>query len=326
MTKTHSNKPISLIHNYKTKSGKPITLGTGTGTKWQWLKKGRPDDEQDTLHQDLVDQLILALENGYNHIDTAEVYTTHSEVAAAVKQSGIPREDLWITTKYNPGFRTFVARSKTPTEFIDNALKELETDYVDLFLIHSPFFGEVISHGQTIESAWKELIAAKKAGKVREIGVSNFAVAHIEKAIKSSESKEYWPKVNQIEFHPYLQNQSKNIIDFSKENDILIEAYGPLTPLFRIKKDGVEIDDHPLKPLLAKLSEKYGKTDSQILLRYTLQKGILPITTSSKVERIKQSLDIYDFAISNEDFDEIETIGNSYPFRGFFDEEFKDFD
>ncbi|KAK6460174.1 Aldo/keto reductase [Scheffersomyces coipomensis] len=323
---TQFGKPISLIHNFTTKSGKAITLGTGTGTKWQWLKKGRPEDEQHTLHQDLVDQLVLALENGYNHIDTAEVYTTHPEVAAAVKQSGIKREDVFITTKYNPGFRTFVAASKSPTEFIDIALKELQTDYVDLFLIHSPFFGEVISHGQTIESAWKELIDAKKSGKVREIGVSNFAVPHIEKAIKVSESKEYQPKVNQIEFHPYLQNQTKDILKFAKENDILIEAYGPLTPLFRIKKDGKEVDDHPLKPVLAKLSEKYGKTDSQILLRYTLQKGILPITTSSKVERIRQSLDIYNFEISKEDVEEIESVGASYPFRGFFDEEFKDFD
>ncbi|KAK6454769.1 Aldo/keto reductase [Scheffersomyces xylosifermentans] len=316
-------KPVKLTQNFTTKSGIPITIGTGTGTKWQWLKKGRPEDQKDTLVTELVDQLLLALQNGYNHIDTAEVYTTHPEVAEAVKKSGIPREDLFITTKYSPGFRTFQALSKGPTDFIDTALKELQTDYVDLFLIHSPFFDEAVSRGQTLESSWAEVIEAKKAGKVREIGVSNYAKPHLEKIFKVAGSTEFYPKVNQIEFHPYLQNQSKDIVKFAQENDILIEAYGPLTPLFRIKKDGKDVEDHPLKPLLQELSEKYGKTDAQILLRYTLQKGILPITTSTKVERIKQSLEVYEFEITAEDVAKIDEVGASYPFRQFFDQEYK---
>lgn len=321
MTKSAS-KPVELTHNFTTKSGKPITLGTGTGTKWQWLKKGRPEEEQNTLTTELVDLILLALENGYNHIDTAEVYTTHPEVAAAVKKSGIAREDLFITTKYTPGFRTFPAISSGPTEFIDRALKELETDYVDLFLIHSPFFEEKVSRGQTLESAWAEVIDAKKAGKVRHIGVSNFSKEHLERTFKVAGNPDFYPKVNQIEFHPYLQNQSPGIIKFAQENDILIEAYGPLSTLFRIKQNGVDVEDHPLKELIPKLAEKYGKTDAQILLRYTLQKKILPITTSSKLDRIRQSLEVYNFEISDEDVAEIDKTGSSYHFRQFFVEEY----
>lgn len=309
---------VPLLHNYTTKSGKPITLGTGTGTKWQWLKKGRPEEEKDTLVPELVDQVLLALQNGFNHIDTAEVYTTHPEVAEAVKQSGIAREDLWITTKYALGFKNFPARSKNATEFIDRALKELNTDYIDLLLIHSPFYSPENSHGQNLESAWEHIIAAKKAGKVREIGVSNFAVPHIEEVLKATGGdKKYYPKVNQIEYHPYLPNQTKDIVEYARKNDILIEAYGPLTPLFRVEKDG-ETVDHPLPQLLHELAAKYNKTDSQILLRWTYQNGILPITTSSKKERIEQSLAVTSFELDQDDVDKIAAVGKTFAYRGFF--------
>ena len=87
-----------------TKSGKPLKIGTGTGTSWQWLKKGRPEAEQNEPLQELVDQIATSLQNGFRHIDTAEQYTTHPEVAAGIKKSDIPREDIWLTTKYAPGF------------------------------------------------------------------------------------------------------------------------------------------------------------------------------------------------------------------------------
>lgn len=322
MTKT----PVQLIRSFTTKSGKPLLLGTGSGTKWKDLKRTRKlEDPSLTVVQEVVEPIKLALDNGFYHIDTAEVYGTHDEVAEAIKQAGAKREDLWITTKYNPGFLKFKAQSQNPTEFLDRALEELNTDYIDLFLIHSPFFADDISHGQTIETAWEHLIAAKKAGKVREIGVSNFAIPHLKKTFKAAgyDSK-YYPVVNQIEFHPYLQNQSKGIYEFAQANDILLEAYGPLTPIFRINKKDHEVVDHPLTKLLPKLAAKYGRTDAQILLRYTLQKGILPITTSSNPERVKQSLEIYDFAIADEDIAEIDAVGSTFHYRAFFDFYFDD--
>ncbi|CUM63954.1 uncharacterized protein PRCAT00001542001 [Priceomyces carsonii] len=324
---TRANRTsIDLVRHFKTKSGTPITVGTGTGTKWQWKKKLRPEEERGTLDEELVEQLLLALKNGYNHIDTAEVYTTHPEVAAAIKRSGRKREDLWVTTKYGPGFKERLAESKGPEDFIDRSLKDLDNDYIDLVLIHFPFFNTELSHGQNIGSAWKELIKAKKDGKVRYIGVSNFAIPHLEETFKVSDSPEYYPVVNQIEFNPYLQNQSKDIVQYCRDHKILVEAYGPLTPLFRVKKDGVERNEHPLENLLPELAEKYHKTDSQILLAYTLQKGILPITTSSKEERIRQALEASTFSLDDSDVKEIDDVGSTFHFRSFFNNLFDDYE
>ncbi|EGW32665.1 conjugated polyketone reductase C2 [Spathaspora passalidarum NRRL Y-27907] len=286
---------------FKTKSGKTITIGTGTGTKW----KRNPADKQ--INQELVDQIVSTINLGFNHIDTAQVYNTHEEVGAALKKSGIAREDLWITDKYCPG-----RSDETPTDIIDLALEQFGTSYIDLFLIHHPFFDE--DNSVTLEQAWTELIQAKKDGKVREIGVSNFASVHLEKlfAISEKYGKEYVPRVNQIEFHPFLQNQSKDIVKYCHDHNILVEAYSPLAPLSRVG------NNNPLIQYLKPLEEKYGKTASQILLRYTLQKQILPITTSSQQSRMKQSLNIYDFELNDAEINEIDTIGQANPYRAFF--------
>jgi 2-dehydropantolactone reductase len=308
---------VKLTRNFTTVSGLPITIGTGSGTKWQWSKKGRSEQEQNTIHQDLVDLLLLAIKNGFNHLDTAEFYSTQPEIGAAIKQSGVDRNDLFVTTKYSPGFHTFEAVSDGPTACIENALKELQTDYIDLFLIHAPFFDEKLSRGQTLENAWKEMLEIKKSGKVRYIGVSNFSVDHLKTIFAISGVSDLYPVVNQIEFHPYLQEQTPGIVQFAKDNNILLEAYSPLTAISRVEVGGKSVD-HPLKHLLPKLSEKYSKTPAQILLRYTLQKGLLPITTSAKEERIKQSLEIYQFHIDEDDVALIDSEGAKFKHRNFF--------
>ena len=300
-----------------TKSGRPLLIGTGTGTKWQHLKKSKA--EKDALTKEIVDQLVLALNSGFYHIDTAEIYTTHSEVGAAVKQSGFKREDLFITSKYFSGSSRYPAMSSSPTEAVDKALSELGTSYLDLYLIHTPFFDELTSHGYNSVKAYKELMKSKEEGKIRYLGVSNYAIQHLEEIMKAVEPKDY-PLVNQIEFHPYLQNQSKGIVEFCQQHGILVEAYGPLTPLFRIQAgpDGTSSD--PLKEVLPKLSDKYKKTQAQILLRYTVEKDILPITTSSNAQRIKESLAIYEFSIKPEDVSLIDNVGSTFKFRSFFKE------
>lgn len=314
-----ATKPVELIGpKLTTKSGKEVRIGTGSGTKWQKIKKGRDSSLQHTLVDELVDSLKESLANGFRHLDTAEIYTTHPEVAKAIAECGVPRDDLFIATKYNTGVEFMPAAYDRASQSIDATLEELGVDYIDLFLIHFPFFSEKYSRGQTIETVWSDLIEAKKAGKIRYIGVSNFAIEHLERTFKVAGSPEFYPSVNQIEFHPYLQEQSAGIRDFCKEHNILIEAYGPLSPLFRIEKDGKEIDDHPLVYVLPKLAEKYGKSDSQILLRYTLQKGYLPITTSSKPERQREALAVYDFLLDDEDVKLIDDEGAKFHFRGFF--------
>lgn len=315
--------PVKLVRQLKTKSGIPITIATGSGTKWQWLKKGRPEHEQDSLDQNLVSQLKLAIKLGYNHLDTAFFYTTQPEVGAAVKESGVKREDLYITSKYTAG----PFNANDAAHDIDIILKELQTDYLDLYLIHHPFFTE--ENPFTVESTWKQLIEAKKAGKVRDIGVSNFGIEDLETTFKVAEGNtDYYPVVNQIEFHAYLQSQTPEILEFSKKHNILVEGYGPLSPLFRIKKDGKELErsEHPLPAFLDQLAKKYSKTDAQILLRYTLQKGVLPVTTSSNEQRIKETLDIVNFEISAEDEAEIDTIGSTFKYRAFFLDQYAKYD
>ncbi|RLV94812.1 hypothetical protein JA1_001482 [Spathaspora sp. JA1] len=288
----------SFFDSFKTKSGKPITIGTGTGTKW---KRSLNNEE---INQELVEQIKSTIKLGFNHIDTAQVYNTHEEVGVALKQLDVSREDLWITTKYCPGLT-----NQPPSEIIDLALKQFNTEYIDLFLIHHPFFqpDNVVS----LEQAWIELIQAKKQGKVREIGVSNFSSKYLQEITKISEKygREYFPSVNQIEFHPFLQNQSQGIVKYCHENNILIEAYSPLAPLSRVG------NNNPLIKYLIPLEEKYNKTSSQLLLRYCLQNDILPITTSSKAERMKQSLDIFDFELSNIEIEQINKIGQENPYR-----------
>lgn len=305
-------------HNLTTKSGTPVRMGTGSGTKWQKIKKARDVSFKDTLVDEMVDYLVESVSNGFRHLDTAEIYTTHPEVAKALATVKVPREELFVATKYNPGVSRLPSPHPSGKESVDAALKELNVDYIDLFMIHFPNFLPEYSHGQTLEDVYADLVEAKKAGKIRYIGVSNFAISDLETTFKVAGSPEYYPLVNQIEFHPYLQDQSPGIRDFCKKHNILIEAYGPLSPLFRIQKDGEDIVDHPLASELPKLAEKYGKTDSQILLRYTLQKGLLPITTSSKPERQREALAVYDFALEDKDVELIDTLGKKFFFRGFF--------
>lgn len=302
-----------------TKSGKPVRIGTGSGTKWQKIKKARDISQRGVLLDELVENLTTSIKTGFRHLDTAEIYTTHPEIAEALRLTDVPREDLFICTKYNPGVEFQHALYKSGKEAVDTALQELGVDYIDSFLIHFPFFNPEYSHGQSIQTVWRDLMEAKKKGKVRYIGVSNFAIEHLKIIFDVAQGDvQYYPQINQIEFHPYLQDQSAGIRDFCREHNILLEAYGPLSPLFRIVKDEKIIEDHPLTIALPQLATKYGRTEAQILLRYTVAKGLLPVTTSSKVERQKEALAIYDFELEESDVSLIDRAGSEFHFRGFF--------
>lgn len=315
---TQALKPVELSPKLATKSGRPLSIGVGTGTKVKDLKRADASNSES-----IIQTLQLALDSGFFHVDTAECYTTHPEVAEALRRSSKKREDLFVVTKYIPPGNVFFEQKSTGAHnFVDLALEELGTDYLDAVLLHHPFFKPDIK--PDLETAWKDLIEAKKLGKVRHIGVSNFRVEDLKiiskiSAIETDNDASYQPAINQIEFHPYLQEQSPDIVKYCQENNILVEAYGPLTPLFRVKE---EEKDHPLTGLLPELSAKYGRTPAQILLRYTLQKGILPITTSSKEERIKQSLEVFDFSIDQADVDKIDSVGSTYKLRTFFVNQF----
>ncbi|CAH6720226.1 NADPH-dependent conjugated polyketone reductase C2 [[Candida] jaroonii] len=284
---------IDLKPSFKTVSGKPLLMGTGSGTKWKDMKRA------DASTAKIVeDQIKMTLDQGFYHIDTAEFYTTEEEVGNAVKTAKLNREDIWITTKYGP-----MSKTSGPVEALQNGLKALQMSYVDAYFIHVNKFA-VATNGLTLETCWKQMCECKKLGLTRYLGVSNFSVESLEIVTKISKEygDDYLPKFNQVEFHPYLQNQWPGLYDYCQSHDILIEAYGPLTPLSRIETP------HPLTAILAELAKKYGKTDAQLLLRWTLQKNVLPITTSSNPERIKQALEVYDFELAEEDFDLIDKV------------------
>lgn len=287
--------------SFKTVSGKPLVIGTGTGTKW---KKGQ--DKESDISKPLVEQLELSIKKGFYHLDTAETYGTQSEVGYALREYGVKREDVWVTTKYSPW-----SPIDGPLVNLKQDLDLLGTNYVDLYLIHVNKWKP--DGKENLDSAWRELIETKKQGLAKHIGVSNFSVEALETIIKISKEygDEYLPEFNQIEFHPYLKNQFPGLYDFCQKNQILIEAYAPLTPITRVE------GDHPLKTILPPLSEKYNKTEAQILLRWVLQKNVLPITTSANEKRIEQSLDVYDFALTDEEVEVIDNVETEFTYRAF---------
>lgn len=281
-------------------------LGFGSGTAWKLRKRSRPEDQKHEPIEELIEGTKDAILAGFRHIDTAEAYSTHYEVGQGIKRSGVPRSQLFITDKYSPG-SPGVLKSSGPYEALQNGLKTLELEYVDLYLLHTPRISpETV--GITLEEAWLQVEGLFKDGLAKNVGVSNFSVEHLDRINKVATVIK--PQVNQIEFHAYLQGQSPKILEFAKEHDILIEAYSPLAPLFRARPG-------PLDDILPELEKKYNKSESQILLRWVYQQGILPLTTSSKVERLVDALNIFTFELEQDDFDKITNIGKEKIARHF---------
>lgn len=228
------------------------------------------------------DSVKTALKVGYRHIDTAKAYGNEVPVGEAVKESGIARDEIFITTKHWIVDRGY----KKTIEAIDQSLKNLQVDYLDLYLIHWPCVEKVSPDWADINAdTWRGFEAAYKAGKIRALGVSNFQKKHLDALNLNAEIK---PMVNQIEFHPgYLQMDTVN---YSKLLGILVQAFSPLALGAVFKNDVIKM-----------LAEKYGKTVAQITLRFVLQNGVNPLTKSVSPERILENSMIFDFEISEED-------------------------
>jgi diketogulonate reductase-like aldo/keto reductase len=234
-----------------------------------------------------------ALKVGYRHVDSAVAYRNEQPSAEGMKKSGIPREELFFTTKIPPKNMTY----ETAKQHIDNTLKITGFDYVDLYLLHSPYGGKENRLG-----AWRALVEGVQAGKIRSIGVSNYGVHHLDELeawIKETEAKEGKGKggvisINQIELHPWLARP--DIVDWCKKRGVICEAY---CPLVRATKN----DD----PLLKPLAQKYNKTPSQILLRWSLQMGFVPLPKSVTKSRIEENAQIFDFELAAEDMKSLDT-------------------
>lgn len=293
------------LSTFKLANGHTIpAVAYGTGTKW--FKYG--NDELDT---NLVATLKLALGKGFTHIDGAEVYNTDKEVGAAI--AGVDRQSVYITNKHwvsaDPKMQL---KHKLPYAALKAQLQLLGTDYVDLYLLHSPFVPE----GTTLGQLWREMERAVDDGLAKSIGVSNFGVAPLEEILKEARIR---PVANQIEFSALLQNQTPGIYDFAQKENILLEAYAPLGPL--------KTDAGKLTLYVEELAAKYSKTLAQILLRWVLQRGVLPVTTSSNEERIAQFNDIFNFDLSLDEVAAITKLGLEAPaYRQYFKEEYAKYD
>lgn len=242
-----------------------------------------------------VEAVKAAIECGYTHIDCAAIYGNEKEVGLGIKESNVDRKNLFITSKLWNDVRGY----QETIDAFNQTLKDLQLDYLDLYLIHWP--RPVKYHDNYIEKnieSWKAMEDLYKQGKIKAIGVSNFKVHHMEEIMENCEIK---PMVNQIEFHPSCLE--KEIRYFCKKEDIVVTGYSPLAngKVFECKE-------------LVEFSEKYGVSIAQLCIRYALQHNVIPLVKSVTKERIKANLNV-NFVISDEDMekiDKITTCGGSY--------------
>ena len=227
-----------------------------------------------------VAAVTTALELGYRHLDTAAIYGNESEVGAAIAASGIPREELFVTTKLWNGEQGY----DSALSAFDVSAGKLGLDVVDLYLIHWP----VPSRDRYVES-WRALARLKEDGRVRSIGVSNFQPAHLRRLF---DEVGVVPSVNQIELHPYLQQAALRA--FGEEHGIVTEAWSPLA-------QGLVLDD----PALVAIAAAHGKTTAQVVLRWHVQLGNVVFPKSVTPERIAENLDIFDFELSAAELESI---------------------
>lgn len=267
---------MSLQETYTLKNGVEIPV-VGFGT-WQ-----TPDGEV------AENSVTWALEAGYRHIDTAAAYKNEESVGRAIAKSGIPREEIFVTTKLWNDSHSY----EKAQEAIDTSLEKLGLDYLDLYLIHWP--NPVTFRDNWKEAnagAWKAMEEAVEAGKIRAIGVSNFHPHHLEALAETAKIE---PTVNQIYLNP--SDMQEEIVEYNKAHGIISEAYSPLGT-GRI----FEVDE------LKELATKYNKSIAQLVLRWSLQHGFLPLPKTVTESRVTENADIFDFTIEEEDMKRIDGL------------------
>jgi diketogulonate reductase-like aldo/keto reductase len=248
------------------------------GLKMPWLGFGvfQIDDG------DKVSQAVLsALEVGYRSIDTAMVYKNERGVGKAIRESGIPREEIFLTTKvWNSD-----QRARRTMAAFEESLERLDTEYVDLYLVHWPVPG-------FYQETWPVMEEIYENGRAKAIGVSNFQIHHLEDILQNGQIV---PAVNQIEFHPYLLQSE--LLNFCQENKIQVEAWSPLV-------QGQIVNE----PVIQRMAEKYQKTPAQIALRWDLQHKVVTIPKSARPNRIVENADIFDFELSEADIQVLDAL------------------
>lgn len=260
---------MSNIPTIKLNDGNTIPqLGFGV---WQV-----PDDEA-------TPAVAEALKAGYRLIDTAQGYDNEEGVGEAIEASGVDREQLFVTTKLRNGAHEYDEAIKA----FELSAQKLGLDYLDMFLIHWP-----VPEQDKYVDAWRALVDLKKQGRIRSIGVSNFLPEHIDRIVEETGVK---PAINQIELHP--KYQQRDIRAYHAEHDIVLECYSPLG-------SGAVLEDK----VINEIAQKHGKSIAQIILRWELDQGLVVIPKSTHAERIRQNIDVFGFALDDEDRRRIDAL------------------
>ncbi|KAL7414636.1 Aldo/keto reductase [Mrakia frigida] len=233
-------------------------------------------------------QVDQAIELGFSHIDTAQAYRNETEAGQAIRESGLSRDEIWVTTKWSG------LDGKGPRQSAEESLEKLGLKYIDLLLIHHPR----LANGD-IPAAWAEFEKLQADGLVKSIGVSNFEIEDLKILLKDAKVK---PVLNQILFHPYVYSSKAPLIEFLAENDIAFEAYSGLIPL--TSRPGGPAD----KPVDA-IANRLSIAPEQVLLAWVIAHSGIPITTSSKAERVKNYLQVPFIKLTKEDVASIDAAG-----------------
>jgi len=251
------------------------------GVKMPWFGLGVFKVQEGS---EVIESAKAAIKNGYKSIDTAAVYKNEEGVGLAIKESDVPRQELFITTKVWNSDQGYESALKA----FETSMEKLGLDYLDLYLIHWPVEGKY-------KDTWKALEKLYRDGRVRAIGVSNFHVHHLKNLMADAEIK---PMVNQVEYHPHLSQTE--LLAFCKEEGIQLEAWSPL-------KQGELLSE----PAIVAIAEKHKKTPAQIILRWDLQNGVVTIPKSVKEHRIIENADIFDFELSAEDMEKLNSLNKN---------------
>ena len=226
-----------------------------------------------------------ALEVGYRHIDTAQMYGNERQVGEAIRSSGLDRAEVFVTSKLNNGFH----KPDDARRAFERTLSELASDYVDLFLIHWPL--PTLYDGDFV-STWKTLEEFQRDGRARSIGVSNFQVAHLERLAAETDTV---PAVNQIELHPYFLNDE--VRAYGEAHGIATEAWSPIA-------QGAVLDD----PVIAGIAERADRTPAQVVLRWHIQRGNIVFPKSVTPSRIRENFELFDFELAPQDVEKIDNL------------------
>jgi diketogulonate reductase-like aldo/keto reductase len=226
------------------------------------------------------DAVRWALEAGYRHVDTAQAYGNEASVGRALRDSGVPRDEVFVTTKFYPG-------NRDPEAEAQRSLERLGLDHVDLYIIHWPQGGPTW--------AWDGMQAAREAGYARAIGVSNFSVAELDELLAVAETP---PVLNQVQFSPF--EYRRGLLEACEQRGIALEAYSPLGT-------GRHLGDERV----ARIAERLGRTPAQVLIRWCVQRDVIVLPKSTHRERIEQNAQVFDFTLTGEDMDALDALDTS---------------